>query len=319
LDVGLASSTLRHAGGIWGHTPDGVEPLSAEGYLRVARHLDLDGVHFTELRHFESLSRGSLSTIAGLADDLGLYIELGCSYTSPDILRRALEAAEHLSCRAVSVAVGASRLADGDTWQRRLDAVATDIVEIVPVLEATEIRLGVRNNGDLTAAEVLRLVEGAGSALVGACVHTASSVFCLEDPNAGALLLAPRAHTVFVADMVVEKRSEGCGVSYVALGGGIVANDDLVSMIAKRDRGVRININTPLRTEVIPYLSEGWRDAFGEQAVERFHAWVAQAASRSTELAAEAEPPAEEDLLEVEMSRARASAAYARHAKWAGL
>ncbi len=319
MDVGLASSTLRHAGGIWGHTPSGVEPLSAEGYLRVARHLDLDGVHFTELEHFESLSRGSLSTIAGLAEDLDLYIELGCSYTAPHMLGRALEAAEHLSCRAVSVAVGASRLDQGDAWKRRLDAVATDIVEIVPVLEATEIRLGVRNNGDLMANEVLELVDGAGSELVGACLHTGSSVFCLEDPNEGARLLAPRAHTVFAGDLVVDSTPDGCVASYVALGGGLIQNDELVSAVAKRDRGVRINLNTPLRTEEIPYLTEGWRAAFGDEIVERFHEWVLQAASQSADLLTEVLHPSDEDLLEVEMSRARASAAFARHAKWASL
>jgi sugar phosphate isomerase/epimerase len=317
LDIGLSSYSLRCAGGLWGYAPQGIEPLSPEGYLRVAKGLDFDGIHFVDLRHFESTARGYLATIASLADDLDLYIEVGVVGTDRGLLVRALEVGERLACRVVSVAVGGSRLSDPAAWEQRLTAAETDLLEIVPVLEETEVRLALRSAGDLTAQEILRLVECARSELVGACVDPVQSLLVLEPPSELAAQLAPRAHSLELGDVTVESRPDGCLVSRVSLGAGIIDSDSLVSLVAKRDRGVRLNIDTPVELLRIPYLTPGWRGAFGEEAVERFDAWVRSVPPPSEESRQPAD--ASIDPLDAEMGQARASVHFARERKWHGL
>jgi 3-oxoisoapionate decarboxylase len=318
LDIGLSSYSLRCAGGLWGYAPQGIEPLSPEGYLRVVRGLDLDGIHFVDLRHFESAARGYLANISSLADDLDLYIDVGVVGTERDQLLRALEIGERLGSRVVTVVVGGSRLKEPE-WEQHLAARETDLLEIVPVLEETEIRLAISCAGDLTLEEVMRLIETSGSDLVGACLDPVQSLLVLEPPCTLPACVAPRVHSLVLGDVVVEPRPDGCLVSKVSLGSGFIDSGPLVSLVAKRDRGVRLNVEAPVEQLRIPYKTEGWRAAFGEEAVERFDAWVLSnpdAEDRAPFISAD-EPEA--DPLEVEMSQARTSAHFARERKWHGL
>lgn len=320
MDIGLASYSLRHAGGIWGYVPQGVEPLSPEGYLRIARKLELDGVHFTETRHFGSFTARALSALAGLADSLGLFIELGTSGTDPEHLREVIGAGHLLSSRSVRTCVGGSRLEVGAEWPRVLDRAAANIRAVVPMLEDTGVRLAIENHQEITTPELLALVDAAASDLVGVCLDTTNQLFVLEDVQEAARLLTPRTHSMHVADVVVVPTTRGCAVKSVALGRGWIDNDELVRAIAHRDRGVRVNLETPVERIELNYLDPEWRKAFGEAAVERFDAWVR--ALRASHVEAEPEPweqLAEGQLLEAEMNQARQSANYARTRGWRSL
>ncbi len=238
--------------------------------------------------------------------------------TGREQLQLALEVGERLSCRVVSVVLGGPRLADPVAWEQHLTAAETDLLQIVPALEETEIRLAVHGVGDLTAEEVLRLIDCARSELVGACVDPVQSLMALEPPCDFASRLAPRAHSLELGDVIVEPRPDGCLITKVSLGAGVIDSDALVSHVAKRDRGVRLNIDAPVEQMRIPYRTDGWRGAFGEEAVERFDAWVT--AAPDPPVAGFADPSdVAADPLDAEMSQARASAHFARERKWHGL
>lgn len=316
MDIGLSTYTLRHAAGLWGYLPEGVEPLSPEGYLRIVNSLDLEGAHFVDMRHFPTTTRGYLADLASLADDLDLYTDIGVQGTEPEALESALEVGNRLGSRVVSVGVGASRQTPGVDWTEVLATATARIAALVPMLEDTEIRLAVRCAGDLTSEEALRIVEAAGSELVGVCLDPVRSLLVLEPPCELATRLAHRAHSLELGDAIIEPRPDGCLVTKTILGAGVIDNDGLIGVLAKRDRGVRLNIETPVEQVRIPYRIEGWRRAFGEEAVARFDAWVhgLPVSAATGSFLEPGEPDA--DPLAIEMSYARQSAHVALERKW---
>ncbi len=78
-------------------------------YLRLARELGLAGVHFADLRHFDSLAEPDLRAVRAEAEQACLRLELGTGGTDPDHLEAALQAAYHLGSAVLRTFAGGFR------------------------------------------------------------------------------------------------------------------------------------------------------------------------------------------------------------------
>jgi sugar phosphate isomerase/epimerase len=97
------------------------------------------------------------------------------------------------------------------------------------------LRLALENHGDLTAAELLELVERVGDDALGVCFDTANALRLGEDPAAAAALLAPRVRLVHLKDVeaMTPATDPVAGPCSVPFGDGAVPLGDVLARLER--------------------------------------------------------------------------------------
>jgi len=265
MKIGLDSYSFRYAAGIWGWQADAC--LTPEGYLRVAAELGLAGVHFADLRHFESLETAYLTSLRREAEAAGLYIELGTGGTDPGHLGEALRAAKTLGSPVLRTFVGGFRWHSEITGAALVSQAAKNLREALPVAEKLGVRIALENHLDLTTAELLDLLGAVGSDCLGVCLDTGNGLGLLEDPVASAEALAPHTFTTHLKEFRAVLRREGLVLRGAPLGQGDVPNADIVPILRQSNplgEALALNVETALERVTVPVFASGFADRLGK-------------------------------------------------------
>jgi sugar phosphate isomerase/epimerase len=317
MRIGLDSYSLRYAAGIWGWRADTC--LTPEGYLRVAAELGLAGVHFADLRHFESLEDAYLTSLRDEADAVGLYLELGTGGTDPGHLREALRAAKTLGSPVLRTFVGGSRWHSEVSGAELVCQAAVNLREVLPVAEQLGVRIALENHLDLTTEELLDLLRAVGSGHLGVCLDTGNGLGLLEDPVASAEALAPYVFTTHLKEFRTVLRREGLVLRGAALGQGDVPNADIVPILRRNSPvgdALALNVETALERVTVPVFAPGFADRLGNleprdllrlvSHMDFDHSWTAEQLALPDERGATAE-----EVLAAERGQVAESATWA--------
>lgn len=264
MKVGLDSYSFRYAAGLWGWDAGG--RLTPSGYLRLARGLGLEGVHFADLGHFESLDEDYLAGVRREAEAAGLYLELGTGGTDPGHLANALHAAVALGARALRTFAGGFRWENGPHGAELIEQAVANLRQVVPLAEELGVRIAVENHLDLRAAEMAELVHRVGSDWLGVCLDTGNPFALLEDPIETAEVLAPCVFTTHLKEFRLTLRPEGLVVRGVPLGEGDVPNAAILPIL--RERGplgdeLALNLETAIERVAVPIFRDDFAELLG--------------------------------------------------------
>jgi sugar phosphate isomerase/epimerase len=324
LRLGLDTYSYHFAAPFWDLDPP--EPLTLEGYLDRAAGLGLDGLALGDMRHLEPEPDEALAALAGGARDRGLYLELGTGGCDPEHIAPAL----HRS-RAVGASVLRTFVSIGATWHgaddcaRRLPPVVENLRRCAATCEETGVALAVENHQDLTADEMLELLERVDHPLVGVCLDTGNSLGVLEHPLEAARKLAPFTRTVHLKSYgLMPQWSDDALEGYALVGVPIAHNRELlrevIALLLRAGPVETVNLNIEAAAELIPVTSRrpGWdvrKRAAARKILEAFGLAGREAAERQRErLKAWTPAPgmSVQDLLALEDRLVRESAANAR-------
>jgi sugar phosphate isomerase/epimerase len=256
MKLGLDSWSYHYAAGLWEYLPHSNPPMSALHFLRKASELGLDGVHFCDPRHLESLEYGYVTQLREKAEALGLYVELGTEGTNADHLQNMVRAAHVLGSSVVRTFVGKPRPDSVPAMDGLLSVVAAELAEVIPVCERYGVSLAIENHRDLTTRELLRLIEIIGSQWVGICFNTGDLLALLEDPAEAAETAAPMVKSVQLRDYQLAGTADGFALVGCALGEGVVDLSGIVDIIAARAPDVALSIGTAVGRRPVPALSD---------------------------------------------------------------
>lgn len=240
-----------------------------------AAGLKLDTLFITDLPGLGSLKESDAAELRRYALDRGLEILLGswsiCP-TSKTFKKDWGTAEEHLELGLrLAKAVGSPvfRVVLGAREDRRtpggIEARIDDTVKVLKAKRSLAQDLGVKvaienHAGDMTASELIALIEAAGKDWVGANMDSGNAVWTLEDPMDSLERLGPYALTTSLRDTTCWETEKGCKVQWVAMGDG-----SMVDLKAYFDRyavlcpGVAVNIETIGGFAIeLPYLEESF-------------------------------------------------------------
>lgn len=240
-----------------------------------AASLKLDTLFITDLPSLGSLKEEDATELRRYAHDKGIEILLGswsiCP-TSAAFRKDWGTAEEHLALGLkLSKAVGSPvfRVVLGTREDRRspggIEARIEDTVKVLASQRNLARDLGVKvavenHAGDMTASELITLIEAAGKDWVGANMDSGNAVWTLEDPMDSLERLGPYAFTTSLRDTVVWETERGCKVQWTAMGDGSVV--DLKKYFARYAElcpHVAVNIETIGGFAVeFPYLEDGF-------------------------------------------------------------
>lgn len=254
----------------------------------------LDTLFITDLAALGTDSEAGGSELKKYAADKGIEILLGswsiCP-TSKSFKRDWGTAEEHLARGLrLSRAVGSPvfRVVLGSREDRKtpggIEARIADTVRVLQSQKALAADLGVKvaienHAGDMTATELVSLIEAAGRDWVGANMDSGNAVWTLEDPYDSLSILGPYSLTTSLRDSAIWETEKGCKVQWTAFGeGGCVDWARYFASFAKLCPGVAVNIETIGGFQVeFPYLEAGFWDAFPKKPAREFARFLAVA------------------------------------------
>ncbi|MGE3309922.1 MAG: sugar phosphate isomerase/epimerase family protein [Limisphaerales bacterium] len=256
-----------------------------------AASLQLDTLFITDLPALGSLESKDASELRKYAEDKGLQILLGSWSICPTARSFKKDwgtAEEHLALGLrLSKAIGSPyfRVVLGGREDRRspggIEARIADTVKVLASQRALATDLGVKvavenHAGDMTAAELVSLIEAAGKDWVGANMDSGNAVWTLEDPMESLEKLGPYAFTTSLRDSVVWETEKGCKVQWVAMGdGNVVDHKAYFARFAQLCPNVAVNIETigGFAAE-LPYLENSFWEAWPNRTGAEFARFV---------------------------------------------
>ena len=268
--------------------------LKGRDLVDYAVKLRLDTLFITDLPALGSLEPGPASELRKYATDKGLALLLGswsiCP-TSKSFKKDWGTAEEHLALGIrLSQALGspAFRVVLGSREDRKTPGgIAARIADTVKVLQSQRslavdsgVKLAVENHaGDMTATELVGLIETAGRDFVGANLDSGNAAWTLEDPLDSLEKLGPYTLTTSLRDSAIWETDKGCKVQWTAMGdGGCVDQKRYFQRFAQLCPGVAVNVETIGGFALeFPYLDAEFWTAFPGKSGAEFARFLALA------------------------------------------
>lgn len=204
-----------------------------------------------------------LDEIKSRADELGMYLELGMG--TPNKLGTAVEDAVRMGASIIRALVapwiaGDRRNYKGN-WQEMVDRAVVQLRSVAPKAAEHGIKIGLENHLDLTADELLEVVERIDSPQIGVCLDTGNSLGMMEDPLETAAKLAPHVVTTHVKDWKLGWTRRGYQFAACRMGEGVVDNASIFRLLAKTCPSLHVNIESPAfqRFEIPIFEDDFWR------------------------------------------------------------
>jgi 3-oxoisoapionate decarboxylase len=187
------------------------------------RHRALTG---TTVEHFHR--------VRDRAKELDIVLEVASGGTDPSKLRLVLELARQLGAKVVRTTVNEKGS------ETVIAKAAAALGQVAPEYEEVGIALAIENHEDLTALQVVDLIERIGSPAVGAVYDSGNSIPFYEDPLAEARLLAPYARTTHIKDHILVRDADAVWSVGTPLGAGRVPLAEIVEVLQTAPHLTRI-------------------------------------------------------------------------------
>ena len=176
-----------------------------------------EGLQYGGVRSLsEKLDHGELKALRQYCDEKGLYSEVSVSCVNP--IMSKLSPDELLESLKEEIAAAAAtgwhelhsvichdtpqRYSHAIPWSRHIEESIKFINRLRPTLEKYDCRLNLEDHSDSTH-DLLRVIEGTGTHLVGICLDTANTLCNAEDPVMAAKRVAPYIHLTHTKDAII--------------------------------------------------------------------------------------------------------------------
>jgi 3-oxoisoapionate decarboxylase len=151
-------------------------------------------------------------------------LEFGTSPSALADLIAWIDLAPRLGCHLVRLVAGSPRLRGAEPVGAQLERTAPELAQAARRANELGVDLALENHADLSAAELLSLVQRAGEPEVGVCLDTANLVRVGDDPVSATRLLAARVRMVHLKDVrpPADAADPVAGPASVPYGEGVV-------------------------------------------------------------------------------------------------
>ncbi len=210
-------------------------------FLERARELGVDGVSL-ESCFLEPLSSRLARRLRRYLDEHGLEcvwawghptgLKSGTDRAALAELIEHIAVARELGARVMRI-VGGSRFTTPPSWSQHKRKLVAALRRAVRAAEQADVVLALENHIDLTADQMLEVLDAVGSPYLGVCLDTANNIRMFEDPIEVVRKLAPWARATHLKDVKPWRGSprEFSFWASVPLGEGIIGIADVVRLL----------------------------------------------------------------------------------------
>lgn len=222
--IGLSALSFSYRCGLVGRdTPRVVSaPLGVDDILALAARANLRSVELPV-----ALLPDDPAALAALREQLvscALTPVVDSDVADIDALGAAIPLAAALGAPVVrtlaSPVLEGNRGAFAHDWSGYLDAVIARLRAVRPLAEEHGVTVAIENHQDLTADDMLHIVEAVGGTQIGVTFDPVNALVVAEDPFANLQRLAPHVRVIHLADYTAYPSREGWRLVRCALGEG---------------------------------------------------------------------------------------------------
>ncbi len=259
-----------------------------------AASLKLDTLFVTDLPALGTLTEDGARELRRIATDKGVEIQLGSWSVCPTskVFKKDWGTAEEHLATGIRLAraIGSPifRAVLGTREDRRspggIEARIADTVKVLrsqrSLAQDSQVKIAIENHaGDMTATELVGLVEAAGSDVVGVNLDSGNALWTLEDPTASLEILGKYTFATSLRDSAVWETDQGCKVQWTAFGeGGVIDWQQYFRRFGALCPGVAVNIETIGGFQVdFPYLDPSFWEVFPKKPAAEFARFLALA------------------------------------------
>jgi len=163
--------------------------------------------------------------VGAKARDLGIALEVASGGTDPSKMRLVLELARQLGAEVVRTTV------NQPGSEQVVAKAATDLGQVAAEYEELGIDLAIENHEDLTATQVVDLIERIDSPSVGAVYDSGNSIPFYQDPVEEARILAPHVRTTHIKDHALVRVANHVWSVGTPLGEGRIPLQQIVDVL----------------------------------------------------------------------------------------
>lgn len=287
MKIGLDVYTIEHRG------------LGVEETFAFAEEHGIEGIQFLDpSRIAPDLDPARLVEVRDLARRRGLTLEVGLSSPNParrsriegrsvdpaDLAReltQSIKAIAILGCPHARVYLGDrhDRFRTDSAWSDHLQASRDVLRRLCPALRDHGVALAVETHADLTADELLRLLDEFEPETVGVTLDTGNLPMRLDDPLAAVERLAPRVLSTHIKDAVLALTPRGLCWQARPIGSGILPMPDLLAILHRANPALMLSIELHPRTYDLPIFDPSWLAHFPDLRPDALAAVVRLAAA----------------------------------------
>ncbi len=273
--------------------------LSPEATLEFAHDHGLGGVQFLEPAAIApDLDPARLAEFRAGAEARGLAIEVGLPSPNParrsqaegrsvgagehanDLIRH-VRAAAGLGCRHARVFLGDrhDRFRVDVRWEDQIAASVEVLKRLEPCLRDHKLAVAIETHADLTADELLTILEAFSPEVAGVILDTGNLTMRLDDPTEAVERLAPRVLGSHIKDAVLAFTPRGLCWQARPVGSGILPMTDLLATLHRANPDLMLSIELHPRTYDLPIYEPSWLAFFPALRPESLAAVVRLAAA----------------------------------------
>jgi len=213
------------------HYPD---KITLPACFKKARDWGFAGVQIDPM-HIEQHDKNFVHQVRGIAEEEGLFLELGVQGFELNHLLKQIRFAQLLNVHFLRVFdIVRSRPKDIKKVNQQLDFIRREIEKIIPTLEAENIVLGWENHADYSTIEQLAVLKQIDHPNFRACIDIGNSMMFLEPPLETVKKLLPFAGGVHLKDYAVAGTTFGLKFYGTALGQGIIPLKEILSILKQK-------------------------------------------------------------------------------------
>jgi sugar phosphate isomerase/epimerase len=208
--------------------------LSLQNMLEQTNELGCRVFQICDYPAVELLSASELADLRETAADLGIELELGTRGVEPAHLHHYLEMCGHL---------GASTLRSM-LHTATHKPTATEAVKLLkaalPAFETQGVTVALETYEQVPTADLIRVVEDAGSDNLGICLDPANCVAGLELPHDVVDRTAPYVKNMHIKDFAFTRQAGWVGFTLAGcpLGEGLLDYDEMIAVVDPASRGI---------------------------------------------------------------------------------
>lgn len=218
----------------WQHSAEAPDPLDLIGAFEETARLGVGLFQICDYAPLDRMGEPEIARTATAARELGLRVQLGTKGLDAERLTRYLRLAEAFGSELVRTMVAGSGPVPDAGRAREL------LRRILPSYEAAGVTLALETYEQLATAELVSLIEDAGSPALGICLDPANVVARLEHPADCIRQSAPHVRNVHAKDFAFSRRNGWVGFTLAGaqLGTGLHDYPELLRTVRPRERGV---------------------------------------------------------------------------------
>lgn len=223
--VGLSALSFSFRCGLVGRgTPRAVtSPMGVDAVIALAVRAGLHSLEIP-LSLLPDLAAPRLTALRERLAVCGLTPVADVDSAEVELLEAAIPAAATLGARVLRVLASpvleGARVAFTPDWDAYLDQVIAQLRAVRPLAEHHGVTIALENHQDLTADDLLRVVDAVGGPNMGVTFDPVNALVVAEDPFTVLHRLAPHVSNVHLSDYVAYPSHEGWRLVRCALGEG---------------------------------------------------------------------------------------------------